>query len=215
LKRFVSFASLNEADAFLGSYTYYDKNQLAELIEHDISQEYREIREHHHRYFERPKDSDLITKMCYTDLNMFMTSLNLTYTDRASMAASTEVRVPFIDKEVVSLAFRISSEYKISRLRSKYVLKKVAEKWLPKEIIHRPKSSFTMPIRSWIKNDLAELVDDCLLGENGLGSRGCFNKAYLTKLVKNDRAGYEDNAQKLWHLLTLEMWLKQKEKEAA
>jgi len=184
---------------------------LSKMIAHDISEMYDEICKYHHAFFEFSKESDLITKMCYTDLNMFMTSLNLTYTDRASMAASTEVRVPFIDKEVVALAFRISNRDKIRGFKSKFVLKEVAENWLPKEIVHRSKSSFTMPIRSWIKNDLVEMVDDYLLGNDGLGSRGWFNRDYLTKLVKNDRKGYEDNAQKIWQLLTLEEWLRLKQ----
>ena len=79
--------------------------------------------------------------MCYTDLNHFMVSLNLTYTDRSSMAASTEVRVPFIDKEVIKTAFEIDQNLKLKGSTQKYILKRVAEDWLSHEIIYRPKAS--------------------------------------------------------------------------
>ena len=139
-----------------------------------------------------------------------MTSLNLTYTDRASMAASTEVRVPFIDKEVARVAFSIDSRLKIHGKTSKYVLKKVAERWLPREIIYRPKSSFTMPLRAWMKGDLRGVVEDYVLSPRGLAGRGWLDSKMLNHLVDADRRGQEDNAQKIWHLLTLEQWLRNK-----
>jgi asparagine synthase (glutamine-hydrolysing) len=148
--------------------------------------------------------------MCFTDVQWFMTSLNLTYSDRASMAASTEVRVPFIDKEVMSAAFRIDSRLKIKGRTQKYVLKKVAERWLPHEIIYRPKSSFTMPLRSWIKHDLREMVDDYVLSKRGLAGRDLFDAQALHRVVETDRKGLEDNAQRIWQLLTLEQWFRNK-----
>jgi len=138
---------------------------------------------------------------------MFMVGLNLTYTDRASMAASVEVRVPFIDKEVISLAMQINGALKFKKKQSKYILKKVAEKYLPKEIIYRPKASFGAPIRSWISGDLKQMVDD-LLSKERVEKRNIFNYEFIKKMIDDDREDREDNAYKIYQLLTVELWFK-------
>lgn len=210
-KRFFSFASLSEADAYLRSYTYYDLNKLKDAFEEsncpDVSTIYDEFNSDFENAFQK---RGLVDGMCFTDLNNFMVSLNLTYSDRASMAASTEVRVPFIDKEVIKTAFEISHNLKLKRNTQKYILKRVAEEWLPHEIIYRPKASFTMPLRAWIKNDLNDLVSDYLLSSGGLAGRKIIKESFLKKIVADEISGNEDNAQKIWHLLTLEQWLKNK-----
>ena len=150
----------------------------------------------------------MLDRMCFSDVQWFMTSLNLAYTDRASMAASTEVRVPFIDKSVVEAAFRIDSRLKIHRGTAKYILKKVAERWLPRDVVYRPKSSFTVPLRAWIRNELGDIVDDYVLSSAGLCGRPQFNAAMLRQIVERERKGLEDNAQRIWNLLTVEQWLR-------
>ncbi len=206
-KRFIGFGGLPAKDAFLRSYSYYSAEDLGELLEDDDGRAFTALRSEHHALFDAAGD-DLVNCMCSVDIQLFMASLNLTYTDRASMAVSTEVRVPFIDREVVDLAMRIPGRMKIRGNTQKYVLKKVAERWLPKEIVHRPKSSFTLPLRAWLKNDLRDLVDDYVLSEQGLPARGLFDSSYLRRLVEADRTGREDNAQRVWQLLTLEQWFR-------
>lgn len=210
-KRFIEFADLPEADAFLRSYTYFSPDELIQLAGPDSRTYIEKIVSQHHAVFNSARSRTPLDRMCYTDTQLFMTSLNLAYTDRASMAASTEVRVPFIDKEVVRLAFQIDSRLKIKGRKSKYVLKKVAERWLPEEIISRPKSSFTMPLRAWIKSDLREVIDDYVLSPRGLAGRGIFDEKILHGIVNDDRSGRSDNAQRIWQLLTLEQWLRNKE----
>lgn len=208
-KRFISFANLPEADAFLRSYTYYDIDSLADEFEADVSLGLYEIKKNHHAIFNTAQQKrGLIDAMCFTDINNFMVSLNLAYSDRASMAASTEIRVPFIDLEVIKAAFSIHSDLKIHGNKQKYILKNVAERWLPHEIIYRPKSSFTMPLRAWIKNDLRGLVSDYLLSTEGLAGRKIIKPAFIKGLIEDEMAGREDNSQKIWHLLTLEQWLR-------
>jgi len=209
-KRFVAFASLPEHDAFLRSYTYYNPDELDALTQGTGSNLIAPLISSHLRTFNSAHNRPLLDRMCFTDVQWFMTGLNLAYSDRASMAASTELRVPFIDKEVMATAFRIDSSLKIKGRTQKYILKKVAERWLPKDIIYRPKSSFTMPLRGWIKGDLREMVDDYVLSRNGLAGRENFNAQFLHHIVKQDRDGLEDNAQRIWQLLTLEQWFRNK-----
>jgi asparagine synthase (glutamine-hydrolysing) len=139
---------------------------------------------------------------------MFMLGLNLTYSDRASMAASVEVRVPFIDKALITQAMKIAGALKIKDGISKYVLKKAAEKYLPKEIIYRAKASFGAPIRSWISNELKDMVDN-LLSEENIKKRGFLNYPFVRNLIDNDRNGQSDNAYQIYQLLTLELWCRE------
>ena len=100
--------------------------------------------------------------MCLADTRLFMQGLNLTYTDRASMAASCEVRVPFVDPEVFRAAFALPGGDKIRGRTQKAALKDVARGWIPDQVIDRPKASFGVPLRAWVDRDLRDLVDDAL-----------------------------------------------------
>ena len=208
-KRFLSIAKLNNKDAFFRSYTYYDVDLISEIFEFDASKKIQSIISNYSEFYDYSINKrDLIDTMCFSDLNQFMVSLNLKYTDLASMAASTEVRVPFIDMEVIKAAFNINSNLKIRKFTQKYILKKIAEKWLPNEIIYRPKSSFTLPLRAWIKKDIKNLVSDYLLSNDGLAGRKLIKVNFINKLIDDENNNREDNAQKIWHLLTLEQWFK-------
>jgi asparagine synthase (glutamine-hydrolysing) len=143
--------------------------------------------------------------MCLADTRLFMAGLNLTYTDRASMAASVEVRVPFVDKEVAAAAFSVSGDDKIRGRVTKAALKDAAEKWLPQEITRRPKASFGAPLRAWVRNDLAEMIGDVLV--NGeLTELGLLRRDRVRDLIADERAGREDYAKQIWQLLSLELW---------
>lgn len=207
-KRFVEFADLPEHAAFLRSYSYYSLDELAELTRDREQQIIAPVVRAHERTFAQARHLTLLDRMCFTDAQWFMTGLNLAYTDRASMAASTEVRVPYIDKHVVRAAFEVDSGLKLQGRNAKHILKRVAERWLPSEIIYRPKSPFTMPLRAWVRHDLREMVDEYVLSAKGLAGREHFDAHALRRLVNADREGQADNAQRIWHLLTLEQWFR-------
>lgn len=206
-KRLFSFTDMPVDMAYMRSYSYYSKAEICELFKHNFDNDIEQMYDDHRSIFCKIDEFDLINKMCYTDINMFMLGLNLTYTDRASMAASVEVRVPFIDKELVELSMAIEGKYKIYKNISKYVLKKVAAHYLPDEIVFRPKASFGMPIRAWVSLDLKEMIDDLLSVEN-LKKRNIFDPLLVRKIIEDDRAGKEDNAYRIYQFLTLELWLR-------
>ncbi len=208
-KRFLSFASLPESAAFMRSYSYLDAAGMERLGGTKAREVFAGlVADHEATYSAAGTSADLVNRMCLTDLQRFMVSLNETYTDRTSMAASTEVRVPFIDHDVVSAAFSIPGRLKVKAGVSKYVLKRVAEKWLPSDVIYRPKSSFTLPLRAWIRGELAEMVNDRVVSTSGLAGRGWLDAGELRKIVERDRAGREDNAQLIWQFLTIEQWFR-------
>jgi len=207
-KRFLSFATLPVDEAYMRSYSYYDSKELKDLLKQEYAPAVDILKHEHKELFYSKYKGDVINQICYTDIKMFMLGLNLTYSDRASMAASVEVRVPFIDKVVITEAMKIPGHLKIKDGVSKYVLKKASEKYLPQEIIYRPKASFGAPIRSWISNELKGMVDD-LLSEENINKRGFLNYSFVKNLIENDRNGQSDNAYQIYQLLTLELWCRE------
>ena len=207
-KRFIGFANMPLHEAYMRSYSYYDSAELKALLKPDYWEAIGEINDEHKRIFDAKFKDDPINRICNTDISMFMLGLNITYTDRASMAASVEVRVPFIDKLVITKAMQVPGSLKIKNGESKFILKKAAERFLPKKIIYRPKASFGAPIRSWISDDLKGMVDDLLSKEN-TEKRGFFNFDFIKKIIDNDRNGTEDNAYQIYQLLTLELWCRE------
>jgi asparagine synthase (glutamine-hydrolysing) len=213
-KRFTTFASLPEEQAFLRSYAFHGREDLTPVLNREFSHEVGRVFDHHADIYAQGPRDDQVNRMCQADVRLFLAGLNLAYTDRASMAASTEVRVPFVDIEVVRAAFRIAGNEKIRGNNGKFALKKAAEAWLPKSIVHRPKGLFSAPLRAWVRNDLKELVDD-ILPNGELVRRNYVNSSYIRNLIDDDRAGREDNSKEIWHFLTLDYWLRNQKKVAS
>jgi asparagine synthase (glutamine-hydrolysing) len=204
-KRFTEFANLDEQAAFQRSYTLFSDSDLTALVSPDLAGAVDDLLDEHEAiYWDGPGD-DQINRMCYTDTQLFLTGLNLAYTDRASMAASTEVRVPFVDREVAHAAFAIPGSRKIVGRRSKVALKQAAEPWVPSEVINRPKGLFSVPLRAWIRGDLKPIVDEVVL-DGELIRSGILDGDLVAGIVDRDRRGVEDNAKQVWQLLTLELW---------
>ena len=205
IKRFLSFTNMDIDNAYLRSYSYYSKSDLNKLTNFNSEELVNEIYHDHNKLFNNSYSKDLVNKICFTDLHLFMNGLNLTYTDRASMAASVEVRVPFIDKIFIEKAMNISGDLKFANWENKNILKKVGLNHMPEEFVLRPKASFSAPIRSWISNELKDLVDN-LLSEENITKRGILNYNFVKKMIKEDRMGIRDNAYQIYQLLTLEIW---------
>jgi asparagine synthase (glutamine-hydrolysing) len=204
-KRFLTFSELPEAAAFRRSYTLYDPPELAALLSPDLRSCVADVVAEHDAIYADTSLEDPVDRMCLTDARLFLPGLNLAYTDRASMAASVEVRVPFVDPAVVKAAFSLPGTSKIHGRTTKAALKEAAAAWLPAEIVHRPKASFGAPLRAWISHDLAGLVDDVLLSGDLVDS-GFLQRAPLERLVEEERSGREDRSKQIWQLLTLELW---------
>ena len=207
-KRFLGFASLPLEEAFMRSYSYYSRGELNLLFKENHELEVDLIFKEHSGVFNSGFNGDVVNQMCNTDVQMFLLGLNLTCTDRASMAASVEVRVPYVDKEFLSYSMSIPGVLKIKNGESKFILKKVAEKILPLKIVYRPKAPFSAPIRSWMSNELKPLVDE-LLSREVVEKRGLFNYSFIKHIIDEDRNGFEDNAYRIYQLLTVELWFRE------
>ena len=207
-KRFLTFCDLPEEDAFRRSYSLYDAEGLGALVGPGLATLVDEIIDEHHEVYVDNELPDHVNRMCLADTRLFLNGLNLAYTDRASMAASTEVRVPFVDPAVFRAAFGIAGKDKVTARRGKVALKHVARRWLPDEIVNRRKASFSAPLRAWIGNDLRPLIEDELM-RGDLVEAGVLHRPALEGLIADELAGREDRSKQLWQLLTLELWYRQ------
>ncbi|WP_416973805.1 asparagine synthase (glutamine-hydrolyzing) [Streptomyces sp. 4F14] len=204
-KRFLSFADLPEETAFRRSYTLYDRDELLGLIDPDLAGTVDDVLGEHAATYEDNTLDDFVNRMCLGDARMFLPGLNLAYTDRSSMAASTEVRVPYVDVEVVKAAFAVPGDRKVVGRQGKAVLKEAAGSVLPREIVYRPKGLFSAPLRAWMSRDLAPLVQE-VLHDGVLVKSGFLRREALARMVAEDAAGQHDFSKHLWHVLTLEYW---------
>ncbi len=207
-KRFLTFAELPEEAAFRRSYSLYDPTELASLLDPELQPAVDEVVLEHLEIYGDSRLDDPVNRMCLADTRLFLPGLNLAYTDRASMSASTEVRVPFVDPFVFRAAFSLAGSEKVAGRTGKVALKRAAEAWLPTEIVHRPKASFSVPLRAWVSRDLREMIDDALLGGELIGT-GFLQGQAVHALIDDQRSGREDRSKQIWQLLTLELWFRQ------
>ena len=146
-----------------------------------------------------------LNQMLYLEGKFFLADHNLNYTDKMGMATGVEIRVPFLDKDLVDLATRLPEHMKQRGDTGKWILKKAMEPFLPADIIYRPKTGFGAPLRSWLQHQLRPLVED-LLSETSLTRRGLFDPAGVQRLLQLDRARRIDGTYTIFSLVCIELW---------
>jgi asparagine synthase (glutamine-hydrolysing) len=152
-----------------------------------------------------PASTPRLERMLALEQRFFLADHNLAYTDRMSMAAGVEVRVPFLDLDLVEFAARIPVSVKQHGRVGKWVLKKAMEPYLPADVIYRPKSGFGAPLRRWMRNELRSLVGD-LLSRDSVARRGLFDPDAVQRLIERNQSGGIDAAYTLLSLLSIEIW---------
>jgi asparagine synthase (glutamine-hydrolysing) len=166
------------------------------------------------RHFDECNSAEYLDRIMYVDTRLWLPDDLLTKVDRATMAYSLEARVPYLDHGFIDACARLPAQWKQHEKTGKYVLKKLAEKLLPREIVYRNKQGFVMPLRPWLDGGLRPLVDDCL-GAGGLPRRNLLRPEAVARLVADHRSNRKDHSGRLWVLLVLELWLRRWEPEFA
>jgi len=209
-KKFARSAAADFEDRYLGFGTYFTSEMKRELYADDLRDTTAEFDayKYHRAHFAKCRNASPLNRLLYVDFKTFMPALNLDTTDKQSMAANLEVRVPFLNKELVELSVKIPTSLKIKGLKRKYILKKAVEKILPKEVIWRKKAGFGAPVRSWVRGSLRPMIDD-LLSEETLNRRGIFKPAAVKKLIDVNQSGREDRSLEVFQLLMFEIWMQQ------
>ncbi len=148
-----------------------------------------------------------LDRLLHVDLRLWLPDDLLTKVDRATMTHSLEARVPYLDHKFVEFCARLLPAQKIRGETHKHVLKRVAQRYLPDDIVHRGKQGFVMPLSEWLAGRLHGQLDEHI-GVGGLGRRGLFRAGALAALLDEHRRGRRNHAGRLWALLILERWFR-------
>jgi asparagine synthase (glutamine-hydrolysing) len=207
VKKFARSAALDFEDRYLGYGTYFTDEAKSRIYTDEMRGVTRNLDAYnaHRQYFSRVKNAAPLNQLLYVDLKTFLPCLNLMTTDKTSMAANLEVRVPFLNQEMLELTARMPTRLKLRGLKRKYILKRAAETLLPREVVWRKKAGFGAPIRSWLRGALRPMVDE-LLSEETVKSRGLFQPEEVRRVIEANLSGREDYNLQVFQLLTLELW---------
>jgi asparagine synthase (glutamine-hydrolysing) len=148
---------------------------------------------------------DHLSKILYTDMKTYLPGGILVKVDRMSMANSLEVRAPILDYKLMEFAATVPSRFKFKEGEKKYLLKEAFKKYLPDDILYRKKMGFSVPLASWLRNELKEIVEDKLI-TNSSGLTQIFKQTEITKLWCEHIAKNKDHSTVLWSMLMFQMW---------
>ena len=155
-----------------------------------------------------PAGLNPVERMMFRDAVTYLPDDILCKVDRAAMACSLETRVPFLDHRVVELAWRLPLNMKIRGNTGKWALRQVLYKYVPKELIERPKAGFAIPIGQWLRGPLRDWAE-CLLGETRLRQEGYFHPEPIRKAWAEHLSDRRDHTTKIWTILMFQPWLEQ------
>jgi asparagine synthase (glutamine-hydrolysing) len=149
--------------------------------------------------------ADLLNRQLYADLSLYLADDILVKVDRMSMATSLETRAPFLDADVMELAFSMPGHFKIRNGERKWILKRAMAGVLPERILNRRKEGFSIPMKNWLRRELQPLMHSLLKPER-VAARGLFDPAEVTRLMDDHVAGRENHAHTLFPLMVFERW---------
>jgi asparagine synthase (glutamine-hydrolysing) len=155
--------------------------------------------------FNRAGSRGHLDRCFYVDVKSYLVDNILTKVDRMSMAVSLESRVPYLDPDVVALAFQVPEHLKVSSSETKIILKKIASKYVPKECIYRPKEGFSIPIKNWLIKEFRPLMENHL-NNASLKKDGIFNYKTIERLKDEHLAGIANHSHILWSLIIFHDW---------
>lgn len=157
-------------------------------------------------FYDMVKGKDNVTKMQFLDINLWMTGDILLKADKMSMANSLELRVPFLDREVMALAQRIPKKYRVTKESTKYAMRMAAHRACPPRTADKKKLGFPVPIRVWLKED--EYYNKVKAEFESENARKFFKPEKLVSLLEDHRDGKYDYSRKIWTVYTFLVWYK-------
>jgi asparagine synthase (glutamine-hydrolysing) len=156
-------------------------------------------------YLEKQPERTPLKRMLYADLKVWLPDNLLLRGDLMTMAASIEERVPFLDHKVVEFAARLPTKLLTQGFRAKALLKRAFERFLPPEVLYRPKVGFAVPVGEWFRKPLKSFVADLVLSPEAR-ARGYFNPSSMDRYLREHFDGIRDRQKQLWALVNFELW---------
>lgn len=161
--------------------------------------------QHIEMLFDKAGNRGELNRSLYVDVKSYLCDNILTKVDRMSMAVSLEARVPYLDPDLVTLAFQIPEKFKVTSNNTKIILKKLASRYVPKDCVYRAKEGFSIPIKNWLVNEFKPLMDE-LLDHNKIVCDGIFNAVTVDKLKEEHVKGIANHSHILWSLIVFQDW---------
>jgi asparagine synthase (glutamine-hydrolysing) len=207
LKRFVEAGSLTNVERYLGWMSAISPSLKTELTSRDFKSRLNGDKpiDVLQKWFDKTVGLEIIDATMFTDQMSYLPNDLLPKVDIATMAVSLESRSPLLDHKVIEFAASLPQNIKINGTETKSLLKKVAARLVPKEVVYRRKMGFGVPIGSWIRNDMNAFVRETLLSEK-FTKRNLFDQKKVIELLEKHDSQNEDFATQIWTLLMLELW---------
>jgi asparagine synthase (glutamine-hydrolysing) len=204
--------ALTPAEAYAEKHGYglFDLRTRQQLYSRDFAQQVRgsDPFAGFRQAYEACSSPDPVDRALYVDVNTYLLDDILTKVDRMSMAVSLEARDPLLDHKLLEFAATVPSSLKLKNGQTKYLLRRVLERRVPKAIVDRPKQGFEVPIGEWLRGPLASMVDDLFL-DGRFRARGLFDDRTVARLWREHKSGAADHRHRLWSLVMLELWFRQ------
>jgi asparagine synthase (glutamine-hydrolysing) len=201
-KHFLGCLNLSEYQTYRERIGFFSDTELRRLIRYMVDYETTVDLQHYYN----TAGSTVLERMSRTDFSFYLPDDILTKVDRASMAVSLEARVPILDHLVCEFAFSLDDQFKFRRGIKKYILKKLAFKLLPVDVLLERKQGFSVPLSEWMNGALGGRLNDLLSG-NDLSAH--LNKKMVRGMLCEHKSGKRDHGQKLWSILIFGKWLEQ------
>jgi asparagine synthase (glutamine-hydrolysing) len=157
------------------------------------------------QFFDECDSPSYLDHLLNIDTRLWLVDDLLAKVDRATMACSLEARVPYLDQSLYSWCARLEPGLKVRRGVAKWLVKRLAENYLPRDIVYRPKRGFTMPLKRWLAHELRSELE-ATLGPRGLKRRGLIRAPAISKIMAEHFSAKKNHATRLWTLMVLERW---------
>lgn len=189
----------SRAERLFGLYSWTSQDAVNQILSDKVSSSQEKL----YKLFDQYSDREILDALMLVDHQYDLLSLNLTYTDRMSMAAGVEARVPLLDHELIRFYNQTPSAEKVKNMSSKHILKKAAEGLLPNEIIYREKAGFGLPLRAWLKGENEAL--NHYLDNKRIERQGIFNPSKVKQIKLEQESGKVDWSYTIMTLLCQQM----------
>lgn len=206
-KRFIRAAELSRTDRYFRWVTAFDQSAKTDIYTNSFAAEVSGQRASRFldEWFSKANGSGILDASLLTDQMTYLPNDLLVKVDIATMANSLEARSPFLDHKVIEFAASLPAGMKMRGYQTKSLLKKVAARLVPKDVIYRRKMGFGVPIGKWFRGEMKDFVSEVLLSERSLG-RGIIRPDVMRRVVNEHTNAERDHAFQLWAFLMLELW---------
>ena len=207
INKFASSTNFDPFTTYMNMLSYFPPSTHKDLFTEDFYNEFcqEDVYQYHRNYFDKTIGQPFLNRIQYLDLKTFLPCLNLAYTDRMSMAASVEVRVPMLDNDIIDKTLSLPISQKLHGYNGKFALKKSQVGFIPSDIIWRKKAGFGAPIQSWLINGMIDQQREFFDPEY-LRKQNIFNPKTIINLIQANKDKSKYYANHIWQILTFQIW---------